>query len=609
MPSAKKRRQIEYYTAEDVRDILLDSDYEIEEHSLSDSDEDDSDWSMDSAPPSPQPTTVDDADPVPSAAAPDPAPTSPAPETTPDRVQDAADRAQQAEMWRRLDSDETFEPTTRRSAVRPTVPFDAADLEPIDFFYKFYPKSIFAHIAQETNRFAAQYFDNPDPLPGASRFRDWNDTDEGEMRAFTALQLGMGIVTKASIPNYWEKQCFVISTPGFGEVMPRNRYQVLNSFLHFNNNDNQVARGEPGFDPLFKVRPLIDSSLPTYKEEFSPGAQLSVDESLAPFKGRISYKQYIPNKPKKWGIKMWVLCDAKTGFCLEWIPYTGHVAAPAGSTDSVTERIVKRLVEPYYQTNRTVYMDNYYTSIPLFRELKREGLGACGTIRQNRRGLPDDIRSGRLRLNRDDDPAYFVQDELLAVTWHDTKRVHVISTVDDNTTIEKRVRSRHHEGGHRSVKKPSAVANYNKYMNGVDKLDQKMSYYRFPHRKVKAYRVLYHFLLEVAVVNAQIAHRIANPTSKMSSRNFRIAVVMGLLSGHNTERYRQSPSPPIPEPARLTERHFLQERDDNRRPDCIVCSDRSRGIRKQPKTKCEQCDKAMCIPCFKRFHTLKKYRY
>ena len=274
---------------------------------------------------------------------------------------------------------------------------------------------------------------------------------------------------------YWEKQSRVVSTPGFGEVMPRNRYQLLNSFLHFNDNAEQVARGQPGFDPLFKVRPLIDISTPTYQQHFHPRAQLSVDESLAPFKGRLSYKQYIPNKPKKWGVKLWVVCDARTGFCLDWIPYTGHEVAPSRSTDSETERIVKRLVEPFFNSDRAVYMDNYYSSVPLFRQLKCEGLGACGIIRQNRRGLPEEIyRSGSLRLARGDKSAFYAQgDDLLAVSWHDTKRVHMITTIDSNQTVEKRIRSRHHEGGRCVVKKPSAVAHYNKFMDGVDKLDQR----------------------------------------------------------------------------------------------------------------------------------------
>ena len=38
----------------------------------------------------------------------------------------------------------------------------------------------------------------------------------------------------------------------FNDVMPRNGYQLLNVFLHFNVNDLRIARGKEGYDPLLK---------------------------------------------------------------------------------------------------------------------------------------------------------------------------------------------------------------------------------------------------------------------------------------------------------------------------------------------------------------------
>ena len=361
-------------------------------------------------------------------------------------------------------------------------------------------------------------------------------------------------------------------------------------------------------DPLFKTRPLFDASRSTYRQNYEPSGQLSVDESLQPFKGRLVYKQYIPSKPKKWGMKFWVLCDAETGFCLNWNQYVGH-EGNGGVRESLSERVVKDLVEPYYGSERTIYMDNYYSSVPLYRHLADHDLGACGTVRPNRRGLPEDVRRGSLRLTSEDPPVFFTQgEELMVVTWQDTKRVNVMSTVHDNDVQEKRVRSRHHEGGHRTLLKPKVVSAYNKYMNGVDKLDQRVNNYRFPHKKVKAYRVTYHFVMDVALVNAYIAYRMAGPENKLTSRDFRAAVAKGLLQGHTIGRYR-TPSPTVHDVARLEEKHFLGEFENRKhRPDYYVCSDRIGGKRKQTKTYCKQCQLAMCISCFELFHTKLDYR-
>ena len=60
---------------------------------------------------------------------------------------------------------------------------------------------------------------------------------------------------------------------------------------------------------------------------------------------------------------------------------------------------------------------------------------------------------------------------------------------------------------HGQVKeKPVVVADYNKYMLGVDKLDQLMAYYSFLHKSVKWWRKVF-WLLEVAVVNFYIIYK------------------------------------------------------------------------------------------------------
>ena len=58
-------------------------------------------------------------------------------------------------------------------------------------------------------------------------------------------------------------------------------------------------------------------------ECFAPSRDLSIDEAMIRFDGRLAWKQYMPKKPVKWGMKLWCLCDANTGYCLEFSLYTG----------------------------------------------------------------------------------------------------------------------------------------------------------------------------------------------------------------------------------------------------------------------------------------------
>ena len=48
-----------------------------------------------------------------------------------------------------------------------------------------------------------------------------------------------------------------------------------------------------------------------------PSSNLSVDETMVGFRGQFGAKQYIPNKPTKYGIKAFTLADSKNGYILD----------------------------------------------------------------------------------------------------------------------------------------------------------------------------------------------------------------------------------------------------------------------------------------------------
>ena len=68
--------------------------------------------------------------------------------------------------------------------------------------------------------------------------------------------------------------------------------------------------------------------------------------------------------------------------------------------------------------------------------------------------------------------------------WHDTKRLTMLSTVDNNLTVDKEIRSKEHPSGKRTVEKPVAVERYNRNMAGVDRFDQMLGTYQYPHKVV-----------------------------------------------------------------------------------------------------------------------------
>ena len=46
---------------------------------------------------------------------------------------------------------------------------------------------------------------------------------------------------------------------------------------------------------------------------YKPKREVAIDESMCAHKGRSSHVQYMPNKPVKWGLKVWALAESATG--------------------------------------------------------------------------------------------------------------------------------------------------------------------------------------------------------------------------------------------------------------------------------------------------------
>ncbi len=200
------------------------------------------------------------------------------------------------------------------------------------------------------------------------------------------------------------------------------------SNLSLNDSSKQARIGEPGYDPLFKVRKLIDLLAPRFEEEYNIHEEVSVDEAMIPFKGRLSFKQYMKDKPTKWGIKVFVLADALNGYISRFQIYTGKNSALSANEVGLCSRVVLELLSGI-DTHPKVYMDNYYTSPALFLSLYRKGINARGTARSNRKYFPQVIKI----TNKNNPPRglinYRSSGPLLAMTWVDKRVIYFMSTM------------------------------------------------------------------------------------------------------------------------------------------------------------------------------------
>ena len=204
------------------------------------------------------------------------------------------------------------------------------------------------------------------------------------------------------------------------------------------------------------------------------------------FKGRISFKTYNPQKPTKWGLRVYVLCDSENGYISTFEPYFGQPTTAnlpypqMPFTVRIVLHLVDQLLEKADGSGYHVYTDRFYTSILLANQLLQKQIHLTGTVQKNRVGLPSDLK--KLKLKNHEIKVYRHQDEVMTLAWQDKRLILMLSTWHNADTT---IRKRWINGEEIEVIKPTVVCDYTSKMGGVDRADHYCASYSFTRKTPK----------------------------------------------------------------------------------------------------------------------------
>nr|XP_054926062.1 piggyBac transposable element-derived protein 4-like [Dermacentor andersoni] len=472
------------------------------------------------------------------------------------------------------------------------------DAKEVDYFKIFFYEGVVLQIVTETNKYAKQKADERS-LPRKSRLMEWQETDVSELYCFLAVVLLMGLVRKNTVREYWSKDT-MLETPFFRSVFSANRFCLLTRVLHFSSIKDKEDR-------LRAIRPVMEAIQERFAALFVPFQDLCIDESLMPWKGHLAFRQYIPSKRHRFGVKLFVLCDVNTGYILRFIVYTGATTAVTILKElGFTGSVVVELLGDFLGRRHSLFIDNWYTSPALFKFLHSRQTSACGTVRASRRGLPKFAK--KLQQGQIDS---FHTNTMLALKWHDRRDVHMLSTMHGAEIAE--TEKLDWRTGERK-KKPKCVLEYNKKMGLVDKVDMQLSFSESIRKTMKWNKKYLFRFLDMLLLNAFILFR-ENTESTTKYAEFKRLIVSQLIEEHHTEKSKRG-RPTGENPLRLTARHFIQKlpptaaQGSSNQRSCHVCANttRQQTRRKDTRYMCAEYNKSLCVePCFKHYHTLKKY--
>lgn len=437
-----------------------------------------------------------------------------------------------------------------------------------------------------------------------------------EILNFIGINFLMGYNRLPSWRHYWSG-AQDLGVPFVSNCMTRLRFDQILSNLHLYDNTCIPTNNK---DKLIKLKPMINHLNYIFNEVYSGTKELSVDESMIIFKGRSSIKQYNPMKPIKRGYKLWCLSDQK-GYTKKFIVYQGKEEIVDDFKEfGLGERVVLQLTKEEWNKNKLFFFDNYFTSIGLLEKLKAEGCLACGTIRSNRRGIPE-LQDDK-KLERGTVDYQFSNTGIGIYKWKDTKSVFFASNYHGSEQTS--VLRKNKQGVSMVVPSPQVAKDYNNYMGGVDHADQLRSSYAVNRRSKKWWHRLFWGMLDILFVNSFIIYKELN--GLISLLEYRRILSQGLITQKELPTptrgmFKKKVSPDcnakinkkrrgkkfsIPDEVRFGNRGIHCLKFDKLRGRCEVCA--MGNIQSRPHSKCTHCNIFLCANekknCFASFHNM-----
>lgn len=342
------------------------------------------------------------------------------------------------------------------------------------------------------------------------RMRDARDTDQREIRALLGILFLVGTMRcgRKNVRNIWDnsrgnglESCYL--------AMSEKRFRFLLRSLRFDDVTTRAERRE--LDKMAPIRELFEVFLANFQKNFIPSEFLTVDEQLLAFRGRCAFKQYIPSKPAKYGIKTFALVDAKTFYTFNLETYVGTQPNGPYRQENTAEKITLRMIQPVEGSNRNITGDNWFTSLSLVKYLKKKMLTYLGTIRKHRREVPKEFLPTKSR--QEGSSIFGFQRDCTIVSYcpKKNKTVVLLSSMHHDDEIDEATGEKN---------KPVIVTDYNRTKIGVDIVDQLCQKYNVARNTRRWPMVVFYNLLNISAINALIVHKAKNPMEKIDRSGF-----------------------------------------------------------------------------------------
>lgn len=423
-----------------------------------------------------------------------------------------------------------------------------------------------------------------------ARERDCKNTNEIEIRGYIGILLLAGVmkVSRLSTAQIFEHEKH-IGIDAIYLTMSEQRFKFLTRVLRLDNIEDRQARA--AFDKLAPIREIFQMILANFQRNFVPSAELTLDEQLIPFRGRCSFRQYIPNKPAKYGIKIFALVDVHYPYTLNLEIYAGQ--QPEGPFRQSNERldIVMRLSQPVLGKNFNITMDNWFSSLRVAKQLFENSTTMVGTVRKDKREVPREFRLARGNPPCSSKFGFHPPCTLVSYVPKPNKVVILMSTMHNDATIDAAT-------GYR--RKPEIITYYNRTKNGVDLVDKMCSLYDVSRNSRRWPLTVFFDLLNLSALNALCIYTANKNYESVCRRDFLVDLSLAWMKPLALKRLDKKT---LPRFLTMHIKDFLGVLELERPPPTseatssnVVrrCHDCGRARNKNTRKSCTACKKFIC---------------
>ncbi|XP_062864594.1 piggyBac transposable element-derived protein 4-like [Trichomycterus rosablanca] len=235
--------------------------------------------------------------------------------------------------------------------------------------------------------------------------------------------------------------------------MSLEMFHMISRVIRFDNRDTRAGRRER--DKLAAIRDVWDKWVEILPLLYNPGPHVTVDERLVPFRGRCPFRQYMPNKPAKYGIKIWAACDAKSSYAWNLQVYTGK--SPGGAPE------------------------------------KNQGMCVVLEMTEGLQELASEILKMQGRPLHSSKFVFTEKTTLVSYCPKRNKNVLVMSTMHKDASLSTR-----------EDMKPQMILDYNSTKGGVDNLDKVIATYSCQRKTARWPLVVFYNIVDVSAYNAYV---------------------------------------------------------------------------------------------------------